>query len=98
MKHDTVMCWNLVVKKKQGTNVSKVRLNEGKKEAEIAGNEEDGSLGAAEEKWQKALNEWDNYKRNNKKEKGHTLLDLHSVELPGETEKENTQKRKVLKM
>ena len=69
MKHGSVMCWNLVVKKKQGTNVSKVRLNKRKKEAEIAGNEEDGSLRAVEEKWQKVLDEWENHKHNNKKKR-----------------------------
>ena len=89
------MYWNLVIKKKKGKNVSAVKLNEGE-EAIIVGNEEDGSLREVEEEQQKALDEQENYKHN-KKRKYNTILDLHNVESPEETEKEKTNKSKVLK-
>ena len=44
-------------KKIQRKSASKVKLNKRKKEAEIAGNKEGGSLREVEEEWQKALDE-----------------------------------------
>ena len=97
MKRASVQCWSMVVKKKQGKNESKVRIRKRKKEAEIVCDEEGTSLREAEEKWKKALDEWEKYKQKKKNERDNKMLELHDVELPEETEKEKTKKSKVLK-
>ena len=48
-------------------------------------------------KWQKALDEWENYKHDNKKERDNELLEIYNVESLEETEEEKTKKSKVLK-
>ena len=63
----------------------------------IVGNEEDMSLGEAEDEWQKEFDEGENYKINNKKERDNSILDFHDAELTEEKEKEKTNKSKVLK-
>ena len=66
-KRAAVQYWSMVVKKKQGKNVSQVRIRKRKKEADIACDEDGTSLREAEEKWEKALDEWEKYKQKRKK-------------------------------
>ena len=46
---------------------------------------------------EKALDEWGKHKQNRKEEKDNELLEFHEVDIPVDTEKEKTKKRKVLK-
>ena len=56
------------------------------------------SIGEAEEKWQKALDELKNCMQNKKKEMDDRMLEIHEVELLEETEKEKTKSAKCSKM
>ena len=75
-----------------------MRIRKRKKEADIVCDEDGTSLREAEEKWEKALDEWEKCKQKKKKERDNAMLELHDVELLEETEKEKTKKSKVLKI
>ena len=80
--------WTLMVKKKEGELVSKLKLNKLKKESRLGGNNENKSLTECNNEWLKVLEIWRNFKEEKTKMRENKILERHSVELPEGDENE----------
>ena len=90
------MNWKLIVKMKEGKNVSNTKLSKRKKEAELTRNVET-SLRESKKECLKSLEYWENYKSRKLKERETIILDLNEVELNEEINKEKEKKRKFIR-